>query len=118
MNGTYLRFYTYENVQHQDKPLFRWLLEHAKGLGIHGGSAFRAFRGFGRDGALHAQHSFKRARDLTVEVEFVVSDAMADRLLKSLDQEDLSLVYARSPTQFGVLDARQTNPLDSPRVPT
>ena len=41
MQGTYLRFYVHENVKHNHRLLYEWLLEHAKSLGVHGGSAFR-----------------------------------------------------------------------------
>ena len=103
MNGTYLRFYVHENVKHHRRLLYEWLLEHAKAMGIHGGSAFRAVAGFGRHGVLHEQHFFELAGDLTVEVEFILTDEMADRLLESLRVENVSLVFARMPAEFGVI---------------
>jgi PII-like signaling protein len=103
MNGTYLRFYMHENVKHRHRLLYEWLLEHAKAMGIHGGSAFRAVAGFGRHGVLHEQHFFELAGDLTIEVEFVMTDEMANRLLESLHIENVSVVYARMPAEFGVI---------------
>ena len=35
MNGTYLRFYMHDNVQHHHQLLYEWLLVHAKKLGVH-----------------------------------------------------------------------------------
>lgn len=110
MNGTYLRFYMHENVKHRHRLLYEWLLQHAKSLGVHGGSAFRAIEGFGRHGVLHAQHFFELAGDMTVEVEFILSDEMADRLLESLRAESVSLVYSRLPAEFGVIGTA-TNPV-------
>jgi PII-like signaling protein len=103
MNGTYLRFYMHENVKHRHRLLYEWLLEHAKANGIHGGSAFRAIAGFGRHGILHEQHFFELAGDLTIEVEFVMTQEEADRLLDSLRRESVNLVYARIPAEFGVI---------------
>lgn len=103
MNGTYLRFYMRENVKHQHRLLYEWLLEHAKSLGVHGGSAFRAIAGFGRHGVLHEHHFFELAGDLTVEVEFMLTDEMAERLLESIRHENVSVVYARIPATFGVI---------------
>lgn len=103
MNGTYLRFYMHDNVKHHHQPLYEWLLMHAKKLGVHGGSAFRAFEGFGRHGVLHCEHFYELAGQLTVEVEFILTDEMADRLLESLRHENVSVVYARLPAQFGVI---------------
>jgi uncharacterized protein len=107
MNGTYLRFYMHENVKHRHQMLYEWLLQHARRLGIHGGSAFRSIEGFGRHGVLHSHHFFELGGTLTIEVEFVLTDDMADRLLASLEQENLSIVYARCPAQFGVAGARK-----------
>ena len=103
MNGTYLRFYMHENVRHGQQLAYEWLLQHARGLGVHGGSAFRAIEGFGRHGVLHAQHFFELAGEVTVEVEFILTDELAGRLLDSLRKENLSLVYSRQVAEFGVI---------------
>jgi len=103
MNGTYLRFYMHENVRHRHQLLYEWLLQHARTLGVHGGSAFRAIEGFGRHGVLHSAHFFELAGEMTIEVEFILTDEMADRLLASLRQENVSLVYARTQAEFGII---------------
>ncbi len=103
MNGTYLRFYMHENVRHHHQLLYEWLLQHARTLGVHGGSAFRAVEGFGRHGVLHSAHFFELAGEMTIEVEFILTDEMADRLLESLRQENVSLVYARTQAEFGII---------------
>ncbi|MEO8802048.1 MAG: DUF190 domain-containing protein [Rudaea sp.] len=101
-SGAYLRFFMLENRQHRGILLYEWLLEQAKKMGIHGGSAFRAIAGFGRHGVIHEQHFFELAGDLTVRVDFVVSDADADRLLELVNSEKQSIFYARLATEFGV----------------
>lgn len=103
MNGTYLRFYMHENVRHRHRLLYEWLLQHARTIGVHGGSAFRAIEGFGRHGVLHSAHFFELAGEMTIEVEFILTDEMADRLLESLRQENVNLVYARTQAEFGVI---------------
>jgi len=106
MKGTYLRFYVHENRKHHGILLYEWLLEAAKKAGIHGGSAFRAIAGFGRHGVLHEQHFFELAGDLTVEVEFVVTDLEADQLLEVLRREQVRLFYAKVPAEFGMTEGR------------
>ena len=101
MTGTYLRFYMQENRKHHGILLYEWLLEKAKKAGIHGGSAFRAIAGFGRHGVLHEQHFFELAGDLTVEVEFLVSEQEAATLLELLRAEKVSVVYAKVAAEFG-----------------
>ena len=66
MKSTVLRFYMHENRKLHGRLLYEWLLEHAKKMGIHGGSAFRAIAGYGRHGVLHEQHFFELAGDLPV----------------------------------------------------
>jgi protein CrcB len=104
MNGTILRFYVHENRTHRHVALFEWLLEQAKKIGIHGGSAFRAIAGFGRHGILHEEHFFELAADMTIEVEFVVTDAEAEKLLALLREERVSIFYARVPAEFGSIE--------------
>lgn len=103
MNGTYLRFYVHENRKHHGMLVYEWLLETAKKAGIHGGSAFRAIAGFGRHGVLHEQHFFELAGDLTVKVEFLLSEEQAEMLLGVLRREQLHVVYAKVPAEFGVI---------------
>ncbi len=104
MNGTILRFYVHENRTHRHIALFEWLLEQAKKLGIHGGSAFRAIAGFGRHGILHEEHFFELAADMTVEVEFVVTADEAEAMLALLKKEHISIFYARVPAEFGAIE--------------
>lgn len=99
--GAYLRFFVHENRRLHGILLYEWLLEEAKKMGIHGASAFRAIAGFGRHGVMHEQHFFELAGDLTVRVDFVVSNAEADALLKLVVDEQLSIPYARFATEFG-----------------
>src|SRR5262252_4814607 len=104
MKGTYLRFYVHERRTRGREPLYDWLLEKAKAMGIHGGSAFRAIAGYGRHGVLHEQRFFELVADLTVEVEFVVTDQEAERLLDLVRREDVHIVYAKVPAEFGVIE--------------
>ena len=102
--GTYLRFYVHERRRRRGEPLYDWLLNKAKALGIHGGSAFRAIAGYGRHGVLHEQRFFELSADLTVEVEFVVTDEQAEQLLDVIRTERIHVVYAKLPADFGAIE--------------
>jgi uncharacterized protein len=104
MTGTILRFYVHENRTHRHVALFEWLLEQAKKLGIHGGSAFRAMAGYGRHGILHEEHFFELAADMTIVVEFVVSAEEAEKLLDLLRRERVSVFYTRVLGEFGLIE--------------
>ena len=102
MQGYHLKFYVQEQRRHGGVLAYEWLLEEAKKLGLHGGSAFRAIAGFGRHGRMHEQHFFELAGDLPVEVEFAVTEEEARRLLDHLALEDLQLFYLKVPLEMGV----------------
>jgi uncharacterized protein len=104
MKGIFLRFYVHENRKHHHVLLYEWLLEQAKKMGIRGGSAFRAVAGFGRHGIIHEQHFFELAGDLTVEVEFVVTEEQANRMLDLIRDERIHVFYAVIPAEFGAID--------------
>jgi uncharacterized protein len=110
MQGSYLKFYVHEKQRHRGRLTWEWLLEQANGLGIRGGSAFRAMAGFGRDRMLHESTFFELAGTLTVEVEFVVTDAEAERLLQLLEAAGVRLFYARVPASFGLINPDAKDP--------
>ena len=104
MKGTCLKFYVHEHRKHHGILLYEWLLERARKIGIHGGSAFRAIAGFGRHGVLHEDHFFELAGNLPVAVVFVVSDDEAARLLELVRQEKIRVFYVLMPAEFGVVN--------------
>ncbi len=105
MKGSLLRVYMHENRKHGHILLYEWLLEQGKQIGIHGGSAFRAIAGFGRHGKIHEQHFFELAGDLTVQVDFLVNDEDAERLVDLFRRENIHVVFARLEAEIGVINA-------------
>jgi PII-like signaling protein len=101
MSTVCLQVFVSEASRHHGKLTYEWLLDTAQGLGIAGGSAFRAVAGFGRHGR-HDAGFFELAGELPVVVEFFVDAAMADQLLKRIAEADLKLFYARLPAETGV----------------
>lgn len=104
MEGTFLRFYVEEGQRHHGVLLWEWLLEKACELKIRGGSAFRAIGGFGRHHMLHESRFFELAGSVVVEVEFIVNDEEASRLLEIVRAEGIRVFYARIPADFGVIN--------------
>ena len=104
MKGTYLKFYVHEHRRHRGVLLYEWLLERARKLGVHGGSAFRAIAGFGQHGILHEDHFFELAGNLPVEVVFMVSEQEATQLLELIQQENIQIFYVRMVAEYGVIN--------------
>lgn len=109
MQGSFLRLYVHENARHKTRLLWEWLLEQANRLDIRGGSAFRAMAGFGRHHVLHEDHFFELAGSLTVEVEFIVTEDEAKRLLELVAAEKVRVFYALIPARFGILSPDATD---------
>jgi uncharacterized protein len=99
MSAIALRFYVHQPRKHGTQLLFEWLLERAKEMGIHGGSAFFAAAGYGRHGVIHAQRFFELPEVLPVVVEFIVTPDEADRLLALVRAEKIHTFCTRTPTE-------------------
>ena len=104
MKGQFLRFYTHENRKVGAVLLYEWLLGEAKKMGIHGGTAFKAMAGYGRHGVMHEAKFFELAGDLTVEVEFMVTEEEAQKLLQAVAAAKVRMFYALVPAEFGILE--------------
>lgn len=98
-----LTFYVTEKQHHAGKLLYEWLLQEARELGVHGGSAFHAMAGFGRHGRLHEETFFELAGELAVKVEFILDDLLAEQLLSRVRAQGLEVFYVRHPVQAGII---------------
>jgi uncharacterized protein len=110
MQGSFLRFYVHENHRHQGQLVWEWLLVQGNELGIRGGSAFKAMAGYGRHHVLHEARFFELAGSLTVEVEFIVTQPEAQRLLDLLHREKVRVFYVVTPATFGVINPDDADP--------
>ena len=98
-----LTFYASEKQLHSGMPLYEWLLEEAKTLGVHGGSAFRAIAGFGRHGRLHKETFFELAGELAVKVEFILDGRLAEQVLQRVRAQNMNVFYVREEVQSGIV---------------
>jgi PII-like signaling protein len=110
MNAVALRFYVHQPRKHGNVLLFEWLLERAKELGIHGGSAFFAAAGYGRHGVIHEQRFFELPEVLPVLVEFIVSPDEAERMLTLVRAENIHCLCTRTPTEVILIGDPGTTP--------
>jgi len=110
MQGSFFRFYVHEDHRHRHRLVWEWLLEEANKLGIRGGSAFKAMAGFGRHHRLHEAHFFETPGKLAIEVEFILTDDEAAKLLELLHREKVRLFYAQIPARFGVVNPDAADP--------
>jgi uncharacterized protein len=110
MQGSFLRFYVTERQRLGSHLVWEWLLQQANKVGIRGGSAFRAMAGFGRHHVLHETSFFELAGSVAIEVEFIVTDEEAQKLLNLLHENKVRLFYAQIPARFGVVNPDAADP--------
>ena len=91
MQGICLKLFVSESQRHGGELLHEWLLEHAKNMGISGGTAIRAVAGFGRHGKLHEETFFELAGELPMEIEFMVSERQVEQVMQLLKANGLKL---------------------------
>ncbi|MFA6902329.1 MAG: DUF190 domain-containing protein [Gallionellaceae bacterium] len=103
MKNIYLKFYVAEKQRHNGTLVYEWLLDEARKLGAPGGSAFRAISGFGRHGRMHDDTFFELAGELPVQIEFVLDEALADKLMDGLRVLKLNLFFVRYAVEAGVI---------------
>jgi PII-like signaling protein len=70
-----------------------------------GGSAFRAMAGFGAHGVLHEDRFFELQGSLTVEIEFLATQAEAHELVEKVSGQKVRAIYTMIPATFGVIGA-------------
>jgi PII-like signaling protein len=116
MKAVVLRLYMHESRRFRGMLLYEWLLEQARKLGVHGGSAFRAVAGYGRHGVMHEQNFFELAGELPVVTEFIVGEPDAERILALVRKENIDLMYVCWPAEFSTT-AAPAAPVTAPAAP-
>jgi PII-like signaling protein len=114
MNGSFLRFYVLEKQHIHHLPVWEWLLQRANKLGIRGGSAFRAIAGFGRHHTMREAHFIELAGLQPIEVEFIVTEDEARKLLDLVRGEGIRVFYAQIPAHFGIINPDVKDPPEMP----
>ncbi len=103
MDSVCIKIFVHELRKHKGVLLYEWILEKAKNLGLHGGSALRAISGFGCHGILHEEHFLELASNVSVEVVFYLAKEEVDKLLSELKKADLDLWYVIHPVTINTL---------------
>jgi PII-like signaling protein len=117
MKAVVLRLYMHESRRFRGMLLYEWLLEQARKLGVHGGSAFRAVAGYGRHGVMHEQNFFELAGELPVVTEFIVGEPDAERILALVRKENIDLMYVCWPAEYSTTSTPAAPGAPAPTAP-
>jgi len=110
MQGSFFKFYAHENQRHHGRLVWEWLLEEANKIGVRGGSVFKSIAGFGRHHVVHEAQFFELAGALAVQIEFILTNGEAQKLLDLLHREKVRLFYVQIPAHFGVINPDSADP--------
>ncbi|MDH0030284.1 MULTISPECIES: DUF190 domain-containing protein [unclassified Acinetobacter] len=108
MKGYLLKFYLEENENYKGKPLYDWLLEVAKTIGLKGATVNNGIQSFDRQGKPHSAHFFELA-DRPVQIEFIVDIEQEQSLFATLSQENISIFYSKTSIEFGSVGNKENN---------
>lgn len=101
MKGVCLKFYTYEMEKHKNRLLYEWILELSKNEGFEGCFVVRAIAGFGHQKKIHEEHFFELGSNVPIQIQFVLTDKDAKKLIEILKSENVSLFYTISELEYG-----------------
>lgn len=100
MQGYLVIFITQQNRRYRGHMLGDWLVELAKEMGLRGATLSTGIEGSGHTGKLHSAHFFEMA-DQPTEVRMALTEDESNRLFARLEQEDVALLYIKTPIELG-----------------
>lgn len=100
MQGYQLTFFTEQSRRHAHQPISEWLLKFAEHHGARGGTLMSGAEGFDHAGRFHSAHFFEMA-DQPLAITVSVDEAVCQRLLDALAEENIDLAYVKVPVEFG-----------------
>lgn len=84
-DGCLLRIFVGEDDKHNGKPLYEWLVLHARERGLAGATVLRGVMGFGAHSRLHTFKIERLSLDLPIVVEIVDSAPKLEAFLSEID---------------------------------
>ncbi len=83
--GVLLRIFIGEADRYEGKPLYEWIVQKARALGMAGATVLRGIEGFGAHSRIHTARFLRLSEDLPIVVEIVDAADRIEQLLQVLD---------------------------------
>ena len=84
-DGMRLRIFVGELDKHDGKPLYEWIVLHARERGLAGATVLRGVMGFGAQSRIHTAKILRLSEDLPVVIELVDERTKIETFLAELD---------------------------------
>ncbi len=83
---TLMRIFIGESDRHQNKPLYKVLMELFRQEGFAGATVLRGVAGFGANSVLHTDGLLRLSQDLPLVIEVVDKDEKIEQIIPQLDE--------------------------------
>ena len=83
---TLMRIFIGESDRHQNKPLYKVLMELFRQEGFAGATVLRGVAGFGANSVLHTDGLLRLSQDLPLVIEVVDNDEKIEQIIPQLDE--------------------------------
>ncbi|CAN5595247.1 DUF190 domain-containing protein [soil metagenome] len=83
--GILLKIYIGESDKHGNRPLYEFLVQEAKKVGIAGATVWRGLEGYGAHRTVHSNKILDISTDLPIVVEFIDSSEKIEAFMPFLD---------------------------------
>lgn len=81
-----LRIYIGESDRYKGKPLYIYILEYLKGMGVRGATVYRGIAGYGSHSLIHTVDILRLSEDLPVMVEVVDEAGNIEKVLPHIEE--------------------------------
>ncbi len=106
MEGICLKIYVDLVQKHAGISLYEWIIEEAKKMDIHGGTAYKAIAGYGRHKLMHEEHFYELGSNVPIMLEFNVTKKEEEQLLQLLHEKKINVFYTICSVKFGSSENR------------
>jgi len=83
--GELVRIFIGESDRHEGKPLYEWIVQKARQMGMAGATVVRGIEGFGAHSRMHTAKILALSLDLPIVIELVDTPEKIDRFVDSID---------------------------------
>jgi PII-like signaling protein len=84
-HGHLLRIFIGESDRYEGKPLYEWIVRHARAEGLAGATVLRGMEGFGAHSRIHTAKLLRLSSDLPVVIEIVDTREKIEAFLPLID---------------------------------
>ena len=103
--GQLLRIFIGESDQHENKPLYEWILHKAHSDKMAGVTILRGIEGYGASTRIHTAKVLRLSQDLPIVIELIDTKEKIQQFIASIDEiikggiatiEDMHIRFYRS----------------------